>query len=171
MCCVCHWRHFSCCSSYMGKVGLHGLAVDSAGISAQVPLCRRPPNPPSQVPCVVSGGDNSLEHAFKLASDGGFSLWSMAECKGLLPNLFMYSFIHSFIHSLYIPLTAPLSGHPFLQFSPYPLPFSSEKLGYPGHSPTLAHRVSVRLGASSPTEARQDSPARTCPMDRQQLLG
>jgi hypothetical protein len=43
--------------------------------------------------------------------------------------------------------------------------------GPPVYSPTLAHQVSVRLGASSPTEARQGSPARrTYPTDRQQFF-
>jgi hypothetical protein len=42
-----------------------------------------------------------------------------------------------------------------------PLPFSSEQLSAPlGIPPTLALQVSARLDTSSPTEARQDSPAR-----------
>ena len=41
----------------------------------------------------------------------------------------------------------------------------------PGYLSTLVHQVSARLGASSPTEGTQGSPARgTYPMDRQQLL-
>jgi hypothetical protein len=87
-------------------------------------------------------------------------------------NIFIHSFIY-FTYSLYIPLTAlllvTLSHNP----SPIPHPFFSEQVGVPmGTPPTLALQDSSRLGASSPTEARQDSPAsRIHPTYRQQLLG
>jgi hypothetical protein len=76
--------------------------------------------------------------------------------------------------SLYIPLTAFLLVTPSHNPSPSPFPFSSGLVGplqYPPQS-NLALYVSDRLGASSPTEIRQSSPARkTYPRYRQQLLG
>jgi hypothetical protein len=51
----------------------------------------------------------------------------------------------------------PPSQSPITEFfPPPPIPFTSEKLP-PGYFPSLENQVSTGLGASSPTEARQDS--------------
>ena len=66
-----------------------------------------------------------------------------------------FLFLIFFSYSLYIPLTA-LLWLPSVTILPRsPIPFSSEQVW-----PTLELQVSSRLGPSSPTEARQGSPAR-----------
>jgi hypothetical protein len=82
------------------------------------------------------------------------------------PVLFIYLFTLHLSNAL-LPVTP--SHNPSRLLSSI---LSSGWVGRPWVSlPTLALQVSVRLGASSPTEARQGRPARTCPMYRQQLLG
>jgi len=72
------------------------------------------------------------------------------------------------IHFTSCSLPPPI--HPLPQSfppTPYLPPFSSEQ-----GAGQLAHQVSMKQGASSPTEARQGSPARrTYPTYKQQLLG
>jgi hypothetical protein len=70
------------------------------------------------------------------------------------------------------PAHCPAPSHPLPQFFPY-LPFPCPlSWSVPPHIPSPWHIKSERLGASSPTEARQGSRARrTYPADRQQLLG
>jgi len=70
---------------------------------------------------------------------------------------FLRLFIFIFTYLLYIlitPITLP-------QSFPFPSPLS--RWGGPGYPLTLTHQVSEGLGASSPTEARQGSPAKTYP--------
>ena len=58
------------------------------------------------------------------------------------------------------PADCPSPGAPSNNSFPYTsLPYSSERVSL-GIFPTLEHQVSAGLGASAPTEARQDSPAR-----------
>ena len=66
----------------------------------------------------------------------------------------------------------PYPSHTLLQSFPQPSPSPLIKWGLPEYPPTLTYQVSEGLGASSPIEARQGSPAiRTYPMYRQRLLG
>jgi hypothetical protein len=69
--------------------------------------------------------------------------------------------------------TCPPPDHSIPQSSPtIPLPFPSEQVRALLDIPTPWHILSMRLGTSSPTEARQGSPARrTYPTYRQQVLG
>jgi hypothetical protein len=85
----------------------------------------------------------------------------------------LFNLILFFAYSRYIPLTAPFPVTTSHNLSPIPLSFFFECVGPPGYpSLTLALQVSVRIGASSPTEARQGSPARrTYLTDRQQFWG
>jgi hypothetical protein len=97
---------------------------------------------------------------------------------------------HSLVHSmlcLHVFFLSPFFFiiHLLIHFTSYSVPFSShnsfpqtpplsfEHVGTPWvFFPTLAHQVSVRLGTSSPIEARQGSPARRTYLTyRQQLLG
>jgi hypothetical protein len=86
--------------------------------------------------------------------------------------LFSYLFIHSFTVLLNIYpslLLAPLYHYSFLTF-----PFSSplRRRSLPRYHPTLAYKVSARLGSSSPTKARKDSPVRERgSIDRPQIQG
>ena len=65
----------------------------------------------------------------------------------------------------------PYPSHTLLQSFPQPSPSPLIKWGLPEYPPTLTYQVSEGLGASSPIEARQGSPARrTYPMYRLQLL-
>ena len=67
----------------------------------------------------------------------------------------------------------PISQSPPPPHNPSPIPTSHSPMSCwvsPGYPHTPAFQVSVRLGASSPTEARQGSPPRrTYPTYRQQL--
>ena len=71
-------------------------------------------------------------------------------------------------------LLAPSPSHSSQSPSPFRLssfPSPLNEWGPLGYSSILIHQVSLELGTSSPTEARQGSPAsRTYPTDRQQLL-
>jgi hypothetical protein len=120
----------------------------------------------------------------KLASKVSFYLtvtFNSFKCKiqtpafisATLPYLIVMDFFYCFTHSLYIPLTVPLPLTPPSILPSIPLPFFSKEVETPPPvSPFPAHQVSVRLGASSPTEAKQSSPARrTYSTYRQQLLG
>lgn len=71
-----------------------------------------------------------------------------------------------FINSLYIPINATIPSPPPHRPSPPPL-----RGGDPsGFLSNLVHQVSARLGAFSPTVARQGNPARkSYSTDRQQL--
>jgi hypothetical protein len=74
-----------------------------------------------------------------------------------LTLVFQFNLIKYFTYSLYNLLTAPLPVTPPLILpSPSPTPFSA----WVGIPHTQALQVSVRLGASFPTEASQGSPAR-----------
>ena len=85
---------------------------------------------------------------------------------------FSSQYLVCFTSSLYILLTAHLPVTPPTALPPplstAPLGSWSPSLGIP---PKLALQVSARAGASTPTEARQGSPARTYSTYRQQLLG
>ena len=83
--------------------------------------------------------------------------------------------IFSFTYSLYNLFTVPFHSPPPKLLSPSFFLFSAEQIQnprIPWYQPTMALQVSLRLCASSSTEARQGSPARrTYSMYRQQLLG
>jgi hypothetical protein len=64
--------------------------------------------------------------------------------------MMMINFIY--LHPKYCPLPVP----PRRVLLPIPLSFASEKK-HSQDPPTLGHQVSIGLGPSSPTEARQDS--------------
>lgn len=69
--------------------------------------------------------------------------------------LFIFLLIHFISHSL------PLSSHPFPQSFPHLPSFFSKRVGVPLGIPTPGISNPVRLGISSPTEARQGNPRRT----------
>jgi hypothetical protein len=70
--------------------------------------------------------------------------------------LFWFFIIYTFLNSLYILLIGPLLVTPSHNPSSHP-PFPSPLSGWdtPEYPTTLAHLVSARLAASSPTKARQ----------------
>jgi hypothetical protein len=80
-----------------------------------------------------------------------------------------YRFI---LHPIHWPLLLVPSHNPFPIPPPLLLWADENPPGYPPPThPTLTLQVSTRLRASSPTEARQLSPARrTYPIYRQQIL-
>jgi hypothetical protein len=89
----------------------------------------------------------------------------------------LYSFLFNFMFYLLFYL---FILHPACCLLPFttstilpscPLLFSSEQVGVSWVSPTLALQVSVKLGVSSPTEARPSSSVRTYPNDKQCLWG
>ena len=75
--------------------------------------------------------------------------------------------IYASKYLLYFNLTLFFNFHftscslsPSQSFRHFPSPSSLSRWGPPGYPPTMAHQNSVRLGVSSPTEARQGRPAR-----------
>jgi hypothetical protein len=86
-------------------------------------------------------------------------------------NVFVYIYFYLFI---VYPIHCSHPGPPIF-LSPFPFLFSSECVGLPlgiPLTPTPKLQGSVKLGTSSPTEARLDSPpGRTYTIYRQQLLG
>lgn len=74
----------------------------------------------------------------------------------LFLNFILFYF---FTYSLYIPLAALSQSTPPIILPQSFLPFSFEHMGPLWVSPILAIQVSVMLGVSSPTVARQGSPA------------
>jgi hypothetical protein len=85
-------------------------------------------------------------------------------------KLFNFFFTYS-LYILLISLLLVTTSH-----NPSSSPSPQHDLVLPGYPPNLALQVSVRLGASSPTEARQGSPVRRThiqnnPTYRQQHLG
>jgi hypothetical protein len=76
-------------------------------------------------------------------------------------TIFIYLFVCLFIH--FIPDHCSLSHPAHTHTVPPPtlLPFSFERMKAPlAYYPTLVNQVSVELGKTSPTEARQGSPVR-----------
>ena len=94
--------------------------------------------------------------------------------RDIFHNIYSFTYLDFYLFTLY-PVRCPPLGwsNPIAIFLPSALLFSSEQVwGALDISPILAYQISVRLGMSSPTEARQGSLARRIySMYQQQFLG